>query len=147
MVLGFGTGGVTEAKLLRLLEFVTRENTAFFLGRLRAGQSVQTASEAGLRYCPDHASSHEVVLLDAGVLLDQGVGSCGSIAAHDAAVYRSRAQHQGTPSPVASGRFAPHLIRQPSTEVDYWHAVVRTPDGLVDPSRHLQQVCVTPSYA
>lgn len=148
MVLGFTTQAVTEPQIRRLLDLVVRENTALFLGQLRAGQQVQSAADAELRYCPDRASPHEIVILDAASLLDQGVGSCGSIAAYEVAYLRAIAQHQGTPAPVAAGRYAPELRRQPTrNDVAYWHAIVRTPSGLYDPTRHLPQVCVTPSYA
>lgn len=146
MVIGFRTHQATEQQLRAMLELVTRENTAFLLDRLRAGQRVQSAAAAGLRYCPDEAS-HEVLFLDAATLLDQGVGSCGSVAAYEASYLRSLAQWNGMSAPVAAGRFAADLIRQPSKTVDSWHAVVRTPDGHYDPTRHLQQVCVTPIYA
>lgn len=147
MTLGFATSQISEAQLRQMLELVTRENTAWFLARLRAGRSVRSASEAGVRYCPDRAG-FEVLFLDAETLLDQGIGSCGSIAAYDAGVRRARAQWSGTAAPVAAGRFGPTLIsRENGKGVDYWHAVVRTPTGLYDPTRDLKQVCVTPSYA
>lgn len=148
MVLGFATQAVTEPQLCRLLDIVIRENTAMFLDQIRSGQKVLSASDAGLRYCPDRASPHEIVILDAATLLDQAVGSCGSIAGYEVAYLRATAQHQGTPAPVAAGRYALELQRQPTRkDIAYWHAVVRTPSGLYDPTRHLPQVCVTPSYA
>ena len=146
MTVGFRTLQVSEQQLRAVLEVVCRENTAFFLDRLRTGKRVQSASDAELRYCPDEAG-YEVLYLDAGTLLDQGVGSCGSIAAYEAGYLRALAQHHGTPAPVAAGRFASDLLRQSSSTVDSWHAVVRTPDGHYDPCRGLQQVCVTPIYS
>ncbi len=147
MTLGFVTQRASDSQLRALLELVTRENTAFFLDRIRQGQETPSTSEAAVRYCPDQAA-HEVMLLDAATLLDQGVGSCGSLAVYEAGLRRALAQSNGTPAAVASGRFGPVVIPRPNHQgVDYWHAVVRTPSGLFDPSRHLQQVCVTPSYA
>lgn len=147
MRVGLVTQQISESQLRAMLEFTTRENAAYFLQRLRQGIEVQSASTAGIRYCPDLAGN-EVMFLDAATLLEQGVGSCGSIATYVAGALRALAQHRGVAAPLAAGRYGPVLVRRPNNQgVQYFHAIVRTPEGTYDPTRHLQQVCVTPIYA
>ena len=147
MKIGIVTQQITESQIRALMEMVTRENTAYFLDRLRFQAGVRSLEDEGVRYCPDEAGS-EVMFLDAASLLDHGIGSCGSIATYEAGRQRALAVWSGVASGVAAKRFSADLIPRPNTQgVQYFHAVVRTPSGHDDPTRRLQQVCVSPTYA
>jgi|GEM_PF-2218793 len=149
MTLGYWTPQIDERKTLALLGLVEDENTAWALDAARRGQRIpRSARDAGLLYCPDRAS-RSLLLIDAPALLKVGTGSCGSIATLEVGLLRAQAVLEDrVPLPVARGRFRSSLLRRPGTEtIDYWHAVVRTPKGLVDPTVGLRQVCATPEYA
>lgn len=149
MVLGYWTPQIDERRVADLLARVADENTRWAIDRmLRGERTPRSVHETGLRYCPDRASN-AVLLIDAPALLGAGTGSCGSIAALEVGLLRAQAVLEGTvPLPVARGRYQPNLVRRPGTaKIDYWHALVRTPKGLVDPTMGLRQVCPTPEYA
>lgn len=149
MTVGYWTPQIDERKAKALLGFVEDENTAWALDAIRLGQRIpRSARDAGLLYCPDRAS-RSLLLLDAPALLEAGTGSCGSIAVLEVGLLRAQAVLEDrVPLPVARGRFRSRLLRRPGTEtIDYWHAVVRTPKGHVDPTVGLRQVCATPEYA
>lgn len=148
MTLGYRTRHVDERKLADLFKVVAHENTLWALDALKRGVRLPLSAEhAGVLYCPDQASE-DLIVLDAGTLLDVGQGSCGSIASLDVGLLRARAVVGGVPMPAAAGRFRVKLLRRPGTEdIDYWHAVVQTPNGLTDPTVRLRQVCTTPEYA
>jgi len=149
MQLGYWTPHVDERKTAAMLMFVADENTLWAIEQMRRGKDVpRSVSETGLLYCPDHASQ-SVLLIDAPALLRAGTGSCGSIAALEVGLLRAQAVlEDAVPLPVARGRYQPSLLRRPGTRtIDYWHAVVRTPSGLTDPTASLRQVCPTPEYA
>lgn len=149
MTLGYQTQGVDERKLAEILKVVCHENTLWSLDVLKRGQTLPRSAEAaGLMHCPDQAS-RSIIFLDAATLLELGQGSCGSIAALDVGLLRARAViHQRVPLPAATGRYQVRLLRRPGTDsIDYWHAVVRTPNGLMDPTVNLRKVCPTPEYA
>lgn len=152
MTLGYRTsyrdGDDLERKLVELFKLLAHENTLWALHKRQRGVRLpRSAEDAGILYCPDEASD-AIVPKDAETLLDAGIGSCGGIAALDVGLMRSRAvfDHR-VPLPVATGRCTVKLIRRPGNKaVDYWHAVMKTPDGLVDPTARLRKVCATPRY-
>lgn len=149
MQLGYWTPHVDERKTAAMLMSVADENTLWALEKMRRGETLaRSVGDTGLLYCPDRASQ-SVLLLDAPALLVAGRGSCGSIVAFEAGLLRARAVlEDAVPLPVARGRYKPILLRRPGTAtIDYWHAVVRTPSGLMDPTVGLRQVCPTPEYA
>ena len=149
MLLGYWTPQVDERKTAALLHHIADENTRWALRSMQRGEAVpRSVTDAGVLYCPDRASQ-SVLLVDAPALLGVGVGSCGSIATLEVGLLRARAVLKGAvPLPVARGRYQPSLLRRPGTNaIDYWHAVVRTPTGLLDPTTNLRQVCPTPEYA
>ncbi len=149
MMLGYWTSAVDMRKTAALLRFIADENTRWAVDALRRGESLpRSVAQAALLYCPDHAS-RSVLLVDGPALLEVGTGSCGSIAALEVGLLRAQAMiERAVPQPVARGRFVASLLRRPGTEtIDYWHAVVRTPKGLVDPTAGLRQVCAPPEYA
>ena len=149
MMLGFWTDQICERKTAALLRLVADENTSWALERLRRGKDIpREVSETGLLYCPDRAST-SLLLVDGPALLDAGTGSCGSIAALEVGLRRAHAVFEDAVAlPVARGRYQTTLLRRPGTvTIDYWHAVVRTPSGLVDPTQSLRQVCAAPEYA
>jgi len=149
MILGYSTQDFSESKLKELLEIVTRQNTQWFLAELAEGRRPPLSShDAGIKYCPDTAGQ-QIIFKDASDLLDSGVGSCGSIAAYDAAGRRAWAIHRRrTSPPVACGRYKVALIRRPGAEnIEYWHAVVHAEGKTFDPTRALEQICPTPSYS
>ena len=149
ILLGYWTSTVDEAKTAALLARVADDNTQWALLAMRRGDRVpRSVSETGLLYCPDRASQ-ALLLVDGPALLEVGTGSCGSIAALEVGLLRAHAiLERAVPLPVARGRYQPSLLRRPGTKtIDYWHAVVRTPEGLVDPTVSLRQVCAAPEYA
>ncbi len=149
MTLGYQTLRIDERKTAALLRRVSDENTLWALGALRRGEALpRSAEDAGVLYCPDRAS-RDLIVLDGPALLEVGTGSCGSIAVLDVGLLRAQAMlEHGVPLPLARGRYGVKLLRRPgAVDIDYWHAVVRTPGGLVDPTVGLRQVCTTPEYA
>jgi len=149
MMLGYWTPKVDKRKASALLGFISDENTRWAVESMRKGESLpRSVAQAALLYCPDSAS-RSVLLVDGPALLEVGTGSCGSIAALEVGLLRAQAVlERAVPLPVARGCFVASLLRRPGTEtIDYWHAVVRTPKGLVDPTSGLRQVCAPPEYA
>lgn len=149
ILLGYWTSKVDQQKTAALLAKVADDNTQWALHAIRRGESVpRSVTETGLLYCPDRASQ-ALLLVDGPALLEVGIGSCGSIAALEVGLLRAHTVlERAVPLPVARGRYRPDLLRRPGTKtIDYWHAVVRTPEGLVDPTATLRQVCAPPEYA
>ena len=149
MMLGYWTSQVDKRKTEALLGFISDENTRWAVDSMRRGESLpRSVAQAALFYCPDRAS-RSVLLVDGPALLKVGTGSCGSIAVLEVGLLRAQAVlEHAVPMPVARGRFQASLLRRPGTAtIDYWHAVVRTPNGLVDPTSGLRQVCAPPEYA
>lgn len=149
MLIGYQTLQIGERQIAALLQTVTAENTRWVLDTLRRGDSVpDSVASTGLLYCPDKAG-RDLVVLDGPALLQAGRGSCGSIAALEASLLRARAVlERRVPLPAAAGQYRVQLQRRPGTpQIDYWHAVVRTPGGPIDPTVGLRQVCPTPEYA
>lgn len=143
MTLGVAVEQVDEPWLERTLSRLVQDNTQWLLTQPSVPKSV---GALGLQWCPDRAGIH-VVFQHAPVLIEQGRGSCGSIAALAAAIDRTKSIRRGVAPHLAARRASVKLVRRANGRVVYWHALVRRPRELYDPCMELRQVCPTPAYA
>ncbi len=145
MILGFESDGWSRESLVELLEIVVRENVAYIRESRTNGRDLpRSAFDAGIRYCPDGVGG-EIRIQAADALLDQGIGSCGSIAAYDAGMMRHRAELHGVHPAVAQGRYRIDAQQtHKGNRADYYHIQVWTPRGVLDSVARLEQVCPNP---
>lgn len=109
-------------------EALVRHNVRWMLAQKERGLDVPCcAGCGGVRYVAPSAREYRqgyVQLLGAAELLRAGAGACGSIACYDVAACR------------VEGRDASVVITVQGPRM--YHAVVRTPDGIHDPTANMQ---------
>lgn len=114
--------------MLDLAELVVRDNLRWMQAQEQAGIEVPCcASCAGVKYVPPTSAEYRsanITIDGAQMLLKKKRGACGSIAAYDAAAKRL----EGVPAEVL-------IVPQGG---NYYHAVIGTPDGVIDPTAKME---------
>lgn len=123
------------ALLAQLLEALAEANAAWFISEWAQGRRPpNTAREARVLYRPDEPS-RSVTFATAPLVFRQGVASCGPIAAISVGQARAAEVVGGHTWASARQRHRVELVPQRRL---YWHAVHRTPTGIVDPTRGMR---------
>lgn len=132
--------GVDEIRNLEeLCEYVVADNVALF-ERLAADgfEAPCCCACAGVKYRAPSSADYEAGSLEidgAARILETLEAACGGIACYDA----SAARFRGKPARV-------RVVPEPELGPSYYHAVVETNEGLLDPSTELAQgeACTCP---
>jgi len=131
----------SQELLERVIEDVTASNAEFFISEWQAGREPPCCLGCGaVKYRPDRPSS-TTEILGAAELLREGKASCQSAAAYAAGHGRASAMMDGMRAEEASWAHRVILVEQDRRDAPdgYWHALVVTPDGVVDVTEEMDR--------
>lgn len=130
-------GRPDPAPLQAALGALARANASWYLDEWTAGRTPPpTARDGGVRYVP-RGSAPGRTYSGAPRVFQLGVAECGGIAAiaagHPQALERARGRSEHDAAALYQVVLEPADDPRGQT-ADYWHAVVQTPRGRIDPT-------------
>ena len=127
--------------LEQAVEDVAAANCIWVLTEWMQGREPPCCLDCGaVKYRPDRPGS-TTEIVGAPEMLKDKRASCHSAAAYVCGYARAEAMRDGMTQEAAAWTYRVVLIPQPRDDArdGYWHAVVMTPDGLVDVTEEMQR--------